>query len=65
MTGKERIIATGDDEKLIFTRHGEKMWTRVRIQNGQMVSMGHETTGSVEAELKLLSDWDIQRIGNK
>lgn len=58
---RESIIATADDEKIIFTRHGNVMWTRVRIQNGEIVSTSRETTKNVEKEIELLDGWDIQR----
>ena len=58
---RETIIATADTDKIVFIRHGEKMWTRTRYQNGMLVHQSRETTKNVEAEVAGLTDWNITR----
>ena len=58
---REIIIATADIEKIVFVRHGEKMWTRTRYEKGKVVYTGRVSTKSVEGEISLLDGWTIER----
>ena len=56
----KQIIAKSGTDTLVFTKLN-KMWDRVRIQNGDVVSAGRVKESTMKNELALLAGWKIER----